>query len=465
MDVGEFHLDGSRTKAVFTGLSYKDKMKLKNDVYICDLPVKKIERMTPATEFVYGNPHFIIDNKVICTGNDMKCYGINQNPKFYLINTDSKTIKCLTPNLDYSLRNSVLSDCRYGNSGIMRVDNGYLYFVITEGTNSCLNRIDAYGNVGKVMTGKGSTDDYDIKNRQVLFIGLRDMRLQELYKAEGIDKVRQLTLFNEWVQKEKILTALEKLKAEAEPGVKIDGWVMKPVKFNKNLKYPAILYIHGGPKTVYGEVFFHEMQYWTGEGYAVFFCNPRGSDGMGNAFADIRGKYGTIDYDDIMKFRDMVLERYPFIDAGRIGVTGGSYGGFMTNWIIGHTNKFKTAVSQASISSWITNFTTSDIGYSFVKDQIAATPWDNPERLWDHSPLKYANRAKTPTLFIHSDEDYRCWQVEGLQMFTALKYHRVESRLFMFKGESHTLSSSGRPNHRIRRLEEISNWFDRFLKK
>jgi dipeptidyl aminopeptidase/acylaminoacyl peptidase len=166
-----------------------------------------------------------------------------------------------------------------------------------------------------------------------------------------------------------------------------------------------------------------------------------------------------------MKFTDAVLEKYPFIDSERIGVTGGSYGGFMTNWIIGHTRRFKAAVSQRSISSWITNFITSDIGYYFVKDQIAATPWDNMERLWDHSPLKYAYRAKTPTLFIHSNEDYRCWEVEGLQMFTALKYFGVESRLFLFKRENHELSRSGKPQHRIKRLEEITNWFNRYLKE
>ena len=205
------------------------------------------------------------------------------------------------------------------------------------------------------------------------------------------------------------------------------------------------------------------MQVWANMGYFVIFTNPHGSDGYGNKFADIRGKYGTIDYEDLMNFTDYVLEKYP-IDKTKVGVTGGSYGGYMTNWIIGHTDKFKCAASQRSISNWISKFGTTDIGYYFNADQNQATPWINHDKLWWHSPLKYADKAKTSTLFIHSEEDYRCWLAEGLQMFTALKYHGVEARLCMFRGENHELSRSGKPKHRIRRLTEITNWFEKYLK-
>ena len=133
-------------------------------------------------------------------------------------------------------------------------------------------------------------------------------------------------------------------------------------------------------------------------------------------------------------------------------------------WIIGHTDRFKCAASQRSISNWISKFGTTDIGYYFNADQNQATPWINHDKLWWHSPLKYADKAKTPTLFIHSEEDYRCWLAEGLQMFTALKYHGIEARLCMFRGENHELSRSGKPKHRIRRLTEITNWFEKYLK-
>ena len=243
------------------------------------------------------------------------------------------------------------------------------------------------------------------------------------------------------------------------------GYVLYPIDFDPDKSYPGILDIHGGPKTVYGTVFYHEMQVWTSRGYFVFFCNPHGSDGKDDAFADIRGKYGTIDYEDILLFVDTVLDQIPQIDPERLGVTGGSYGGFMTNWIIGHTNKFKAAASQRSISNWISFYNTSDIGPEFTKDQQGTTIEDDLEKLWFHSPLQYAKQAKTPTLFIHSDEDYRCPLSEGLQMLNALLQNDIEARMCMFHQENHELSRSGRPHDRIKRLEEITNWMDKYLKK
>jgi acylaminoacyl-peptidase len=210
---------------------------------------------------------------------------------------------------------------------------------------------------------------------------------------------------------------------------------------------------------------YHECQVWANRGYFVLFCNPWGGDGRGDRFADLRGRYGTVDYNDLMTFTDKCLETYPQIDKERVAVGGGSYGGFMTNWIIGHTDRFCCAASQRSISNWISKSCTTDIGYFFNADQMASTPWDNHEKMWWHSPLKYADKCVTPTLFIHSEEDYRCWLPEGIQMFTALKYHGCEARLCMFRGENHELSRSGKPKHRVRRMTEIAEWFDKYCKE
>jgi dipeptidyl aminopeptidase/acylaminoacyl peptidase len=394
----------------------------------------------------------------------MASHGINQNKQFFIMDLDSATAECITPALDAAVTNSVGSDCRFGSSEVEQVDGEHLYFVTTEVDSSFLNRITRSGKIEKLTLGNGSVDGISVIAGNILFIGMKSNTLQELFKQENSVE-KQITSINEWVQTERRLSLPERLSVETAPGVLIDGWVIKPIGFDATKKYPSILDIHGGPKTVYGTVFFHEMQFWASEGYVVFFCNPRGSDGKGNDFADIRGKYGTIDYDDIMKFTDEVLKQYSFIDPQRIGVTGGSYGGYMTNWMIGHTDRFKAAASQRSISNWISKFCTTDIGYYFVDDQNAGTPWDNQEKLWEHSPLKYADKVKTPTLFLHSEEDYRCWLTEGLQMFTALKFHGVESRLCMFRGENHELSRSGKPKHRLRRLEEITGWFNRYLKE
>ncbi|WP_246565512.1 S9 family peptidase [Tissierella carlieri] len=461
-DVESVKLDKNKSKIIIAASSYTDKMQLKSDLHLYNIKEKQLDKLTHEEIFSYSYADFLGD-KIIFAGKDMKSYGLNENPHFYLMNLDgSNAIRISSDEFDYSIWNSVGSDCRFGGSKSMVVDGDYLYFITTEGDSSYINKIDKNGNIEKLIQGKGSVDGFDILDGNIKFIGLRGLKLQELYNLEGKQET-QLTKFNEWIMKEKKLSIPEHLSFEVD-GITIDGWIMKPVDFEEGKKYPSILDIHGGPKTVYGEVFYHEMQYWANEGYAVFFCNPRGSDGKGNEFADIRGKYGTIDYDDIMKFTDLVLEKYPFIDNERVGVTGGSYGGFMTNWIIGHTNRFRAAASQRSISNWISKFGTTDIGYYFVEDQNAATPWSDVEKLWFHSPMKYADKVVTPTLFIHSEEDYRCWLPEGIQMFTSLKYHGVDSRLCMFRGENHELSRSGKPKHRIRRLEEITNWFNKYLK-
>lgn len=461
-DVGSIKLNKDKTKVIIVASSYTDKMQLKSDLHLYNIKENNLEKLTHHEGFSYSYADFLHD-KIIFAGKDMKSYGLNQNPHFYLMDLDGNNpIRISKDDFDYGLWNSVGSDCRFGGSRSMVVDGDYLYFVTTEGDSSYINKIDKEGNIEKLIQGKGSVDGFDILDGNINFIGLRGLKLQELYSLKEKEEI-QLTKFNEWVMEEKKLSQPQHLSFEND-GITIDGWVMKPVDFEEGKTYPAILDIHGGPKTVYGEVFYHEMQYWANEGYVVFFCNPRGSDGKGNEFADIRGKYGTIDYDDIMKFTDLVLERCPFIDRDRVGVTGGSYGGFMTNWIIGHTNRFKAAASQRSISNWVSFFGTTDIGYYFADDQNAATPWSDIEKLWFHSPMKYADKVVTPTLFIHSEEDYRCWLPEGLQMFTALKYHGVDSRLCMFRGENHELSRSGKPKHRIRRLEEITNWFNKYLK-
>ena len=203
---------------------------------------------------------------------------------------------------------------------------------------------------------------------------------------------------------------------------------------------------------------------WANAGYFVFYCNPRGSDGRGTDFGNINGIYGTVDYQNLMDFTDEVLKRYPQIDTARVGVTGGSYGGFMTNWIVGHTDRFKAAVSQRSISNWVSFEHNSDIGHTFIVNNQGANTRENVELLWKQSPLQYAPNCKTPILFIHSDEDYRCYMAEGLAMYSAVMRNGCPSRLCLFHGENHELSRGGKPENRIDRMTEILNWMDQYLK-
>jgi len=299
---------------------------------------------------------------------------------------------------------------------------------------------------------------------QLWLIGLKDQNLQELYRWDApSNSFHPLTHFHDALMAETEVAKPEHFVLDRN-GYTLDGWILKPVDFDEIRRYPAILDIHGGPKTAYGEVFFHEMQYWAARGYLVFFCNPTGSDGKGDTFADLRGRYGQIDYEDLMAFTDAVLERVPQIDCHRIGVTGGSYGGYMTNWIIGHTDRFAAAASQRSIANWVSMIGTDDCGFTFDTDQMDADPWKDMLKIWDQSPLQFADKVKTPTVFIHSFEDYSCPIQEGMQMYNAIVHHGVPARMCLFKGESHGLSRIGKPSHRVRRIQEITAWMDRWCK-
>lgn len=436
---------------------FKDKQEQREAIYTYDIATKEEKLVLPSEDYRVSFAEFFGDG-ILCGLNDTLKYGLNQNPNFYIIR-DGKVE--LFKEHDTWMINTVGSDCRYGGGKSFRVKGNKLYFLTTVMHDAFLNTLDINGEERVLTKANGSVDTYAIAGDDIYFIGLRGLRLQELYLLKDEEEI-QLTKFNENIIESKKLSIPEKFDI-VNDGIEIEGWVLKPTDYEEGKEYPAILDINGGPKTVYGDVFYHEMQVWANMGYFVFFCNPRGGDGRGNEFADIRGKYGIVDYDDLMKFTDEVLKAYP-IDRSRVGVTGGSYGGFMTNWIIGHTDRFACAASQRSIANWFSKFGTTDIGYYFNVDQNASSPWENPEKLWWHSPMKYADKVKTPTLFIHSEEDYRCWLTEGIQMFTSLKYHGVPARLCMFRGENHELSRSGKPRHRVKRLEEMTNWFELYLK-
>ena len=445
-------------KVIFIARTYTDKLPLTASLWTYDLISNNLENIISDNLYDISFANFIED-KIICAFSDMTQFGVNENHKLYLI--DDKNINLLYEN-DTWLSSTVGSDCRLGGGKSFKVIGDKLYFLSTVVERTHLNSVDVKGNVQVLCDEDGSIDCFDIANGNIFYVGMRDYTLQEIYKLEN-NSSEKLTTFNEEINKKYKISKPEIFDFTTNEDT-TKGFVIYPVDYDKNKTYPAILDIHGGPKTVYGNIFYHEMQVWANMGYFVFFTNPHGSDGYGNVFADIRGKYGTVDYNDLMNFTDYVLEKYP-IDKKRVGVTGGSYGGYMTNWIIGHTDRFACAASQRSISNWISKFGTTDIGYYFNADQNQATPWQFHDKLWWHSPLKYADKAKTPTLFIHSEEDYRCWLAEGLQMFTALKYHGVEARLCMFRGENHELSRGGKPKHRVRRLTEITNWFEKYLKE
>ncbi|MEW6045250.1 MAG: S9 family peptidase [Bacillota bacterium] len=282
-------------------------------------------------------------------------------------------------------------------------------------------------------------------------------------RPDRLDEVRRLSRTNEALLEQLELSKPEGFQFESD-GLALDGWVMRPAKFEPGRRYPTILQIHGGPMAMYGYAFFFEFQLLASHGYAVIYTNPRGSQGYGQSFcAAIRGDWGNKDFQDVMALVDEAVRRYDFIDPERLGVAGGSYGGFMTNWVIGHTARFKAAVTMRSVANEYSFFGTSDIGYHDLYD-FKVPPWENPEAYLKMSPLHYAGRIRTPTLVIHSEMDLRCPIEQAEQLYVALKAQRVPVEFVRFAGESHGLSRGGKPWHRVFRLDRILDWFERYLK-
>ncbi len=291
-------------------------------------------------------------------------------------------------------------------------------------------------------------------------------RVQEIYvrSTAASGELRRLTGFNEDFLGELALSTPEYMPYTGADGWPMDGWIMKPHDFDPSKKYPLIVEIHGGPATQYGYGFFHEMQLLTAAGYVVLYTNPRGSIGYGRDFSlAVRGAWGEKDSLDIMAGVDTLLQK-GYIDDQRMGVTGGSYGGFMTNWLIGHNDRFKAAVTDRSVTNLASDFGTCDFGWTFADDELETTPWEDLGRYMHMSPINYVKNMHTPLLILHSEQDLRCSIEQAEQLFAALKYMGREVLFVRFEGQSHGLSRGGHPHSRVERLRHILGWFEKYLR-
>ena len=452
MNVSVYRVSGK--DVYFTGMNYKTKMPKYEGIYHLNLTEGKTEEIfKPCMQIMTIE---WLQDKLFTVAVEGLRYGENENPYFYVFDLKKKKMSLLKE-ADESLGMGIITDTEYGASRFMKSDEDYIYFTSIVKDHCELRRVDENGKIETVISGYGSVNDYDVYKGNPVYMGMFDMKLPEIYKDD-----EQLTHFNDAALKGKYVAQPQYIRTTYKDE-EIDGWVLLPEKFNPKKKYPAVLDIHGGPKCAYGTVFFHEMQAWAAKGYIVMFCNPHGSDGKGSQFASLDMQWGDIDYKQIMAFVDKVLKTYPAVDETKLCCTGGSYGGYMSNWIMGHTDRFCCIATQRSIANWITMYGVSDIPPLFCSETCDTNPYSDQgfKEMWDVSPLRYVDNAKTPTLFIHSDEDHRCPIEEGMQMYTALVYKGVEARMVVFHGENHELSRSGRPDHRLRRLQEITDWFDK----
>ncbi len=362
--------------------------------------------------------------------------------------------------LDRNLDNSLNCDVRMGGVNLEpRWIGDRIYFGVAEGRGVHLYALHMPDRkASPVVAGDRSVEAYQVHGTTVVFTAMERSGLPELYSAAG--SVTPLTMFNGKAREDLDLVVPEPFEFRASDGVTVEGLLWKPRKAGQ---VPLILYVHGGPKTAFGHAYMHEFQVFAAKGYAVLSVNPRGSDGYTEAFADLRAHYGERDYQDLMEAVDYAVAHVPTLDGSRLAVAGGSYGGFMTNWVIGQTTRFKAAVTDRSIANWWTFWATSDIGPHFTKDQVGVDPWDDEETTMAKSPIRYVRKVTTPLLIVHSFDDLRCWHVEALQMFTALKYYGKEVEMFLVPKESHELSRGGKPKHRVARLQAYLRWFDTHL--
>lgn len=274
----------------------------------------------------------------------------------------------------------------------------------------------------------------------------------------GSSESTRLTDVNAEFLSELVLSQPEQFTFRGANDWEIEGWILKPQDFHTGMRYPMVLEIHGGPNTSYGYSFHHEMQVLAGKGFVVVYTNPRGSTSYGREFSQaVEGIWGKEDYEDVMAAVDAVLAK-GYVDPERLGVTGGSYGGFMTNWIIGHNDRFKAAVTARSVTSLTSMYGTTDIGMWF-DDLWGGPPWEQEERYKFHSPLTYVKDMHTPLLIIHSDEDWRCPIEQAEQLFIALKWLRREVEFLRFESQSHDLTRNGHPRLRIEHMNATADWF------
>ncbi|TLS38541.1 S9 family peptidase [Pseudalkalibacillus caeni] len=423
-------------------------------------------------EGVFSKPNWSPDGDALSyIGHLLEYDGATLN-RVWVTALDSKETRCLTADVDLECTDVLISDMHWANpspGAVWKKDGLGVYFQGSENGNTNIYYASLAGGVSKTVGGKRHVYAFNyLPLLDEAIIGISDpTNIGDLYSVSfKTSEEQRLTHSNQVFLQETETSSPEEFHYITNDGYEIQGWLMKPAGFDPAKRYPLVLEIHGGPHMMYGNSFVHEFQLLASKGFVVLYTNPRGSLGYGQQFVDAcRGDYGGGDYEDLMAGVDFVLANYGIIDEEKLFVTGGSYGGFMTNWIVGKTNRFKAAVTQRSISNWQSFYGVSDIGYFFANWEIGSHLTDDPEKLWEHSPLKYVDQIETPLLILHGEKDYRCPVEQAEQLFIALKHQNKVTRFVRFPESDHNLSRTGAPTLRVERLNQIAGWFEDYLER
>ena len=380
----------------------------------------------------------------------------------------------LTATYDFDIGGSVGGDQRAPRGGgsagpIWSADGKAIVTVAGERGNAVLVRVDvAAAAVSPVYAASHTVQSYTASRdaSRLVAVTSTQTNVNDLFvldTAAGGASAKQITRVNDALFSQLTLSEPEAISWTSFDGQKIEGWLMHPPNFDRTKKYPFILEIHGGPHSAYGNVFTHEFQWMAAKGYVVLFPNPRGSSNYGQAFGNvIQYRYPGDDYKDLMAGVDEVVKR-GYVDPARLGVTGGSGGGLLTNWTITQTQRFAAAVSMRSIADWSGFWYTADFA-QFTPSWFRKAPWEDPADFAARSPITHIAKVKTPLMLIDGDDDLRTPPSDGGEiMFRALKYMKVPTVMVRVPGETHELSRSGTPRHRVERLQHILGWFDKYL--
>lgn len=433
------------------------------------------ERLVPKPPGFAWGPAFSPDGRTIAFASRRETgefFGVTSFHVWTVGMRGDPTARDLTPGFDRSINNYTTGDLGdlSKERPVWSSDGKRIYFVATDSGSSHIFYVPCTGGRPvRVTKRKCHVKAFSLNGRSrriaaVVSDPTTPCELSFMPAAEGGDETSKvLTGINDELLAKITLPATKGVWFKAKDGTDLQGWLVTPPRGLRRRKHPAILQIHGGPVVQYGFTFFHEMLYLASNGYVVFYTNPRGSTGRGEAFAaavqeDWGSKQG---YADLMAAADY-LEQLPFVDGKRMGVTGGSYGGFMTNWIIGHTTRFRAAVTQRSVTNMATLVGLSN-GGSDLGRGLGRYPWTDPEWFARVSPMTYVGDMETPLLIMHSENDLGPKIEQAEQLFTALKVMKKMVEFVRFPEESHGLSRGGRPDRRVARLKLILRWFDRYL--
>ena len=394
------------------------------------------------------------------------------NTRLYKVRPNGSDYRCLTPTTDYDLDAATLGDTKESPAATLTwsPDSKTIFTYIGWHGENHLASIDAEtGDVKLITSGKVSyfVGDLNTNTTRAVAIFSDPVTIPEIELLETqTGKSTRLTHFNDSWLDQVNLAPVEGFYLDSPDGTKVHTWVMKPVGFDASKKYPAVLEVHGGPHAQYGWVFFQEFQVLAAQGYVVVYTNPRGSKGYGEAHCNaIKGDWGNKDWIDVQTATDW-MKAQPFIDSSRVAIMGGSYGGYMTNWAIGHSQDYKAAITDRCVSNMVSFAGNSD--FPMNKDgYFQGTAYGSLDKiagLWAQSPIAYFEGVTTPTLIIHSEGDLRCNIEQSEQVFMALKMQGVPARFVRYpRNTSHGMSRNGPADMRIHRLNEIVGWWKRYL--